>query len=268
MLILLSPAKTLDFDSPQRSASTSQPVFLDEASSLAKTARRLSAPKLRELMKLSESLATLNRDRFRDWDVEHDGDAVRPAIEAFRGDVYVGLDADKLDDADLEFAQDHLRILSGLYGVLKPLDLMRPYRLEMGTKLATRRGKNLYDYWGDRVAKAIDAEVASMGADAFVVNLASNEYYGVVEKPGLSAPVVSPTFLDEKNGDYKIISFFAKRARGALARHLLLERATTRADLESFTGLGYRYSKRDSTECVPVFRRSEKAARPYLASAA
>ena len=267
MLILLSPAKTLDFETPTRTATATQPVFLDEAAALARSAQRLSAPKLRELMKLSESLATLNRDRFRAWQPDHSGDDVRPAVQAFRGDVYVGLDADTLDDADLAFAQDHLRILSGLYGVLKPLDMMRAYRLEMGTRLSTRRGKTLYDFWGDRVAQALDAESEAMGG-APVVNLASNEYFGVVQKPGLSSPVVSPVFRDEKNGEYKIISFFAKRARGALARYLVTERATSLDALEGFKGLGYRYSKRDSTPDSPVYRRSEKAARPYLANAA
>ncbi len=267
MLILLSPAKTLDFDTPSRVESPSQPVFLEDASSLVKTARRLSAPKLSQLMKLSDSLATLNRDRFKEWDLEHEGDAVRPAVQAFRGDMYVGLDADSLTDADLEYAQQRLRILSGLYGVLKPLDLMRPYRLEMGTRLATRRGKTLYDFWGDRVASAIDAEAEALGGTD-VVNLASNEYYGVVKKPGLASNVISPVFLDEKNGEYKVISFFAKRARGALARHLLVERADSIDALKDFSRLGYRYFKKESTDDAPVFRRSEKAAQPYLASAA
>ena len=266
MLILLSPAKTLDLDTPTRSVNATQPVFLDEAASLARTAKRLSAPQLQELMKLSDSLATLNRDRFRAWDLEHSGEQVRPAIQAFRGDVYVGLDAGSFDDADLDFAQDHLRILSGLYGVLKPLDLMRAYRLEMGTRLSTRRGKTLYDFWGDRVAKSLDAESEAMGSVP-IVNLASNEYFGVVAKPGLSAPVVSPVFRDEKNGEYKIISFFAKRARGSLARYLVTERAMSLDALADFKGLGYRYSKRESTAETPVFRRSEKAARPYLANA-
>lgn len=267
MLILLSPAKTLDYDTPVRTVNTTQPVFLSEAGSLVKTARRLSAPKLGELMKLSDALARLNRDRFREWDVDHSGDAVRPAIQAFRGDVYIGLDADTLDNKDLAFAQDHLRILSGLYGVLKPLDLIRAYRLEMGIRLPTRRGKSLYDFWGDRVASALDNEAAAL-SDRSIVNLASNEYFNVASKPGLSSPVVSPVFHDEKNGRYKVISFFAKRARGALARHLITERAKTADALMDFTGLGYRYSKRESTEAVPVFRRSEKAAQPYLANAA
>jgi cytoplasmic iron level regulating protein YaaA (DUF328/UPF0246 family) len=264
MLTLLSPAKTLDLETPARTASTTEPVFLEDAQALVKTASRLSAPKLAALMKLSDSLATLNRDRFREWELKHTGDAVRPAIQAFRGDVYVGLDADTLDDDDLAFAQNHLRILSGLYGVLKPLDVMRAYRLEMGTRLATRRGKSLYDFWGDRVAKALDEEADAMGS-ATIVNLASNEYFSVISKPGVASEVISPVFHDEKNGEYKIISFFAKRARGALARYLITERAKTPEALKDFNGLGYRYSKRESTENAPVFRRSEKAAQPYLA---
>lgn len=266
MLVLLSPAKTLDLDTPSFTSETTEPVFLDQAESLVRTVGRYSAKRLGSLMNISDSLAMLNRDRFRDWEVDHSGDAVRPAIQAFRGDVYVGFDADTLNAGDLAFAQRHVRILSGLYGVLKPLDVMRAYRLEMGTRLPTRRGKTLYDFWGDRVARSLDVEAAAMG-NVPLVNLASNEYYSVVGKRKVDAPIVSPVFHDEKNGEYKIISFFAKRARGALARHLVQERASSVEAMHDFRSLGYRYSKRDSTEDRPVFRRSEKAAAPYLAGA-
>jgi len=260
MLILLSPAKTLDVDTPTRVGPTTQPRFLTHADSLVRTARRQSARGLGELMSISPALATLNRERFRDWRIEHDEQAARPAIQAFRGDVYTGLDADTLEQGDLSFAQDHLRILSGLYGVLRPLDLMRAYRLEMGTRLPTRRGKTLYDFWGDRVAAALDQESAGEP----IVNLASNEYYEVVARPGAASPVVSPVFHDEKNGTYKVISFFAKRARGAMARHLIRSRAGDAQGLDealaSFTSLGYRYCASDSTSAAPLFRRSEQAA--------
>lgn len=264
MLILLSPAKTLDLDSPLRAPQVTQPQFLTEAESLVRTARRQSARRLGELMNISPALATLNRDRFRDWTPQHDASSARPAIQAFRGDVYTGLDADTLDEQDLAFAQARLRILSGLYGVLRPLDLMHAYRLEMGTRLPTRRGKTLYDFWGDRVARALDEQAQG----AAIVNLASNEYFSVVARPGVRAPVVSPVFLDEKGGTYKTISFFAKRARGAMARHLVQSRADEPDALQSFTGLGYRYIASASSAAAPVFRRSERAARPYLANAA
>lgn len=266
MLILLSPAKTLDLESPPRTSKTTTPAFLDQSESLVRTLRRYSAPRLGQLMNVSDALATLNRERFRDWRPEHRGGAVRPAIQAFRGDVYVGLDADTLSSADLDFAQERVRILSGLYGVLRPLDCMRAYRLEMGTKLPTRRGKTLYDFWGDRVAQAIDAEAAAT-AEEPIVNLASKEYSKVVDGWPMKSAVVTPVFHDEKNGDYRIISFFAKKARGALARHLVRSRSTSPDAIHEFTALGYRYSKRESSDGVPVFRRSEKAAAPYLASA-
>jgi len=261
MLILLSPAKTLDVLTPTRVASPTQPRFLDQSASLVRTARRQSAKRLGELMNISPALATLNRDRFRDWRPEHDADSARPAIQAFRGDVYTGLDADTLDDDDLAFAQARLCILSGLYGVLRPLDLMHAHRLEMGTKLATRRGGTLYDFWGERVAKALD-EQADGGP---IANLASSEYYDVVRRPGIRAPVVSPVFQDEKDGGYKVISFFAKRARGAMARHLVRSRATSPEALIAFDGLGYRHAPSESTEMRPVFRRTREAATPWLA---
>jgi len=265
MLILLSPAKTLDLDSPPRIAETTEPVFLASSDALVKTLRRYSAPRLANLMNISDALAKLNRDRFRDWRPEHEGSEVRPAIQAFRGDVYVGLDADTLSAGDLDFAQGRVRILSGLYGVLRPFDRMRAYRLEMGTRLPTRRGKSLYDFWGDRVAQAIDEEASSMG-DAPLVNVASKEYSRVLDGFAMNLPVVTPVFHDEKNGDYRVISFFAKKARGAFARHLVQERTTSREAIRDFGALGYRYSKRESSDAVPVFRRSEKAAAPFLAA--
>jgi len=267
MLILLSPAKTLDVQTPTRVGPTTQPRFLEHTESLVRTARRQSARKLGELMSISPALATLNRDRFRDWCIEHDDQRARPAIQAFRGDVYTGLDADTLDGDDLAFAQDRLRILSGLYGVLRPLDLMHAHRLEMGTRLPTRRGRTLYDFWGARLAAALDEEANGEP----IVNLASNEYYEVIGRPGAASTVVSPVFQDEKGGSYKIISFFAKRARGAMARHLIRSRAGTTARtldeaLTGFDSLGYRYVESESSETVPVFRRSERAAAPWLAA--
>jgi cytoplasmic iron level regulating protein YaaA (DUF328/UPF0246 family) len=264
MLILLSPAKTLDMKSPARIAEPSQPGFMEESDKLVTSLRQYRKRELGDLMKISESLAELNVERFQAWQPPFDMNNARPAIQAFRGDVYVGLDADSLKSRDLEFAQKHLRILSGLYGVLKPLDLIQAYRLEMGTALKTRRGKNLYEFWGERITQSLNDELGVMKQPA-VVNLASNEYFKSVKPKQLAAPLVTPVFKDEKNGNYKIISFFAKKARGAMARHLILSRAKDMAAVEAFDGLGYRLDPEESSAGQLVFLRSEKAAQPYLA---
>jgi len=237
---------------------------MDESEKLVKTLRRYKKGKLGQLMSISEPLAELNVDRFESWAPPFDDKNARPAIQAFRGDVYLGLDADSLGKRDLTYAQKHLRILSGLYGVLRPFDLMQAYRLEMGTALKTRRGKSLYEFWGSRLTDSLNEETQAMSS-ACVVNLASNEYFKSVKKNELQAPLVSPVFKDQKNGDYKIISFFAKKARGAMARHLIQTRAETTEDLKSFKALGYRYNAKASSEGQPVFLRTEKAAKPYLA---
>lgn len=264
MLILLSPAKTLDMESPARVAEPTQPGFMEDSSRLVTSLRQYHKRKLGDLMKISEPLAELNVERFKAWQTPFDIDNARPAIQAFRGDVYVGLDADSLKKRDLEFAQKHLRILSGLYGVLKPLDLIQAYRLEMGTALKTRRGKNLYEFWGDRITESLNDELGVMKQPT-VVNLASNEYFKSVKPKQLSAPLITPIFKDEKNGSYKIISFFAKKARGAMARHLIQSRAKDIEAVESFSSLGYRLDAKSSSVGQLVFLRSEKAAQPYLA---
>lgn len=249
---------------PSRVAEPTHPGFVKESEKLVKTLRRYRKKKLGDLMNISEPLAELNTQRFDEWQTESTLENSRPAIQAFRGDVYVGLDADTLGKRDLNYAQKHLRILSGLYGVLKPLDLMQAYRLEMGTALKTRRGKSLYDFWGDSITEHLNAELESQ-KQSIVVNLASNEYFKSVKKNKLSGTLVSPVFKDEKNGQYKIISFFAKKARGAMARHLIQQRAVSADDVLAFDALGYRYSRADSLDGQPVFLRSEKAAQPYLA---
>jgi len=215
-------------------------------------------------MHISESLAELNAKRFSQWQREFDDENSRPAIQAFRGDVYVGLDADTLGKRDLTYAQKHLRILSGLYGVLRPLDLMQAYRLEMGTSLKTRKGKSLYDFWGDSITEFLNQELEA-DKSKLVVNLASNEYFKSVKKPKLDGELMSPVFKDEKNGQYKVISFFAKKARGAMARHLIKARAKSAADVLDFSDLGYRFDEAESSKGQAVFLRSEKAAQPYLA---
>ena len=264
MLILLSPAKTLDVDSPSRVAAPTEPVHLDQAAALARTLKGKSAKALGELMSLSEPLAALNRRRFADW-ATPGTEGTRPAIEAFRGDVYAGLDVDTLDAAELDVAQRRVRILSGLYGILRPFDRMRPYRLEMGTRLSTRRGASLYDFWGSRLTEALVAELDGAG-DAPLVNLASNEYFRTVDPKALPVPVVSPAFRDERNGEYKVISFFAKRARGAMARHLVRSDEVSLEAVRRFDGLGYRHDPAASTDAVPVFLRD--AADAAAASAA
>ena len=264
MLILLSPAKTLDMQTPSRVAAPTLPGFMEESEKLVKTLRRYPKGKLSDLMNISESLAKLNAQRFSQWQSEFDTENARPAIQAFRGDVYVGLDADTLGKRDLNYAQKHLRILSGLYGVLKPLDLMQAYRLEMGTSLKTRRGKSLYEFWGDRITEHLNGELA-LQKQPLVINLASNEYFKSVNTNKLNSTLLSPVFKDEKNGQFKIISFFAKKARGAMARYLIQQRASTGNQVLEFDALGYCYDKAQSLEGQPVFLRSEKAAQPYLA---
>jgi cytoplasmic iron level regulating protein YaaA (DUF328/UPF0246 family) len=264
MLILLSPAKTLDMKTPSRFAEPTLPAFMEDSTKLVGTLRRYSKSRLGKLMHINEALADLNAERFSAWQPPFDNQNARPCIQAFRGDVYVGLDVDTLDDSDLYFAQKHLRILSGLYGVMRPLDLMQAYRLEMGTALKTRRGKSLYEFWGERLTKHLNEEL-DCRENACVINLASNEYFKSIKPRKLSAPLISPVFKDEKKGDYKIISFFAKKARGAMARNLLKTRARGLDEVLAFSDLGYRYDAQMSSEGQPVFLRSEQAAQPYLA---
>lgn len=258
MIILLSPAKTLDVETRSRVRQASQPQFLEQSSQLVNTLKTYSPKKLGKLMNISDSLALTNTERFEQWHTPFDTDNARPCIQMFRGDVYTGLDADTLSRADLTFAQKHLRILSGLYGVLKPLDLIQAYRLEMGTHLKNSEGKNLYDFWGMDLTQSLNEELSAQ-RKPFVVNLASVEYFSAVKTSSLSAPLVSPVFQDEKDGNYKIISFFAKKARGAMARYLLLNRCKKLEDLAGFNLDGYVYSAKESSEGKPVFRRSAKA---------
>lgn len=231
--------------------------MLDGAEELVGIMATKSPRDIAELMGVSAELAELNFERFQDWQRPFTPDSSRPAVLAFNGDVYLGLDAaNTFGERDFTHAQKVLRILSGLYGVLRPLDLMMPYRLEMGSKLPNDRGKNLYDFWRDDVTKLLAADLAdSPGADV-VVNLASNEYFGVVDTQGLGARVISPAFLDSKaGGPYKTVSFFAKRARGAMSQFLIKERVNTIKAITEFDGMGYRYSADQSTDDRPVFLR-------------
>ena len=253
MLTIISPAKTLDFD-PVALAPT-EPRFPDDTDSLVRTARRQGIGGLARLMSISDNLARLNRNRFRDFDIA----AEKPAIHAFAGDTYSGLDAATLSEDALRHAQDHLRILSGLYGLLRPRDAIRPHRLEMGTRLPTRRGRDLYAFWGDRLAHALNADAAAAGTD-LLLNCASREYFAAADRPALRLRVVTPTFLEERPGGPKIVSFAAKRARGAMARFVVENRLTDPDDLRAFAAGGYRWQAEGSTSDAPVFLRGEAAA--------
>lgn len=252
MLTVLSPAKTLDL-SPVAHEATA-PRWPDEALRLARTARNLTLRDLRALMDISDDLARLNRDRFRAFAADPAPDQTRPAVFAFAGDTYIGLDAKTLDDHDLAHAQTHLRLLSGLYGLLRPLDAIQPYRLEMGSRLHTRRGETLYDFWGDRIARALNEDAAAAGT-GILLNCASVEYFTAAARPTLKLRVITPTFLEEKAGKQSVVSFYAKRARGAMARFVIQNRLTDPADLAGFTTGGYRLDPDQSTPETPVFRR-------------
>ncbi len=256
MLVVISPAKRLDW--AERDVEATQPDFQDDAIRLSKTARNLTLGDLKKLMDLSDDLARLNRDRYRAFADAPELEATRPAALAFAGDTYQGLEAASLDADEMAWAQDHLRILSGLYGVLRPLDAIQPYRLEMGSKLKTRRGKNLYEYWRDQLSKALNAQGAEVGSEV-LINCASQEYFGAVDLKALNLKVITPVFMEDKAGTPKIVSFFAKKARGAMARYIIQHRLTDPAGLLDFDSGGYKYRPDLSEDDKPVF------VRPYTA---
>ncbi len=257
MLIVISPAKTLDFAQPPiDSRHTSLPDFIPRSEQLVEILRDYRPDQLASLMGLSDKLASLNFERYQGWRTNFDESNARASIYAFRGDVYAGLDADSLSQADLDWAQQHLRILSGLYGLLRPLDLMQPYRLEMGTRLPNTAGDTLYDFWGAELAEAVNRQLDHLGQES-LVNLASNEYWKVLDNPVLKARVVSPVFKDFKGGTYKVISFYAKKARGLMARWIIRKRLEDIAQLKKFAVDGYRFSAGDSTPEHPVFLRRQ-----------
>ena len=258
MLTVISPAKRLDWD-PVDMTSATEPVFQKDAASLARVARKLSSSELQRLMGISESLADLNVARFKAFKRDPGDELVKPAVLAFGGDTYVGLDAGTLNTNDLAYAQGHLRILSGLYGLLRPLDKIQPYRLEMGSRLATRRGSSLYDYWGSRIAKALNAEAEAQGTD-ILVNCASQEYFGAVDRKALKLQVVEPVFYENKAGVEKIVSFFAKKARGAMARFIVENRISQVANLKEFSADGYRFQPSQSEGDRIVFSRLAEVA--------
>lgn len=262
MLVVVSPAKSLNMD-PVDTVTPTNPSFARDANALAAVARDLSPAELKKLMSISDSLAELNADRFNRFGKM----TKKPAALAFNGDTYQGLEAGSLDQDELDWAQDHLRILSGLYGLLRPLDNIQPYRLEMGSRLKTEKGASLYDYWGDKLAKALNKQAKATGTDT-LVNCASQEYFGAVDQKALKLRVITPVFLDTKGGEAKVISFFAKRARGAMARYIVQHRLTDAEALKSFDTGGYAFDPDQSDGNTFVFRRSEEAAKPLTQNAA
>ncbi|HEY1130166.1 MAG TPA: peroxide stress protein YaaA [Roseateles sp.] len=257
MLFLLSPAKSLDYDTPtppELAPALTRPQFLDDTASLIDILRDKSVADVRALMDLSEPLAQLNVDRYKAWRPRFTDQNSKPAVLAFNGDVYDGLDAKTLRADDLAWAQQHVRMLSGLYGLLRPLDRMQAYRLEMGTRLANPQGASLYDYWGDRLALHLN-KLAKVQKAPVIVNLASQEYFRAADRKALKPRVVDCQFEDWKNGEYKIISFFAKRARGLMARYAIQQRLETPEGLQDFNLDGYRLASEVSTPERLVFRR-------------
>lgn len=257
MLIVVSPAKTLDYETPLPTQIHTQPDFITDSAELIEVCKQLTPLDISGLMKVSDKIASLNAVRFEEWSTSFTQENARQALFAFKGDVYTGLDANSLTSSDIDYAQTHLRMLSGLYGLLKPLDLMQPYRLEMGTKLANQRGANLYQFWGSSITQKLNQVIAEQGDD-ILINLASNEYFKAVKPKELTAKVITPVFKDCKNGQYKIISFYAKKARGLMARFIIENRISTIEELKSFTVDGYYFVDAESSSSELVFKREEQ----------
>ncbi len=262
MQIVISPAKTLDFETPPITETFTDAAFLDHSQKLINNLEKKSVQDIAVMMKLSDKLAALNVARYASWERPFTPENAKQAVLAFKGDVYTGLDAESLTPEDLTFAQKHLRILSGLYGLLQPLDLIQPYRLEMGTKLKHQRHENLYQFWGDTITKQINQNTAELSKESsqtpVLVNLASNEYFKAVKSKALNARLITPIFRDQKNGQYKIISFFAKKARGMMVRYIIDKRITDAQELKKFDYAGYYFSPEQSSTNEWVFLREEQ----------
>lgn len=255
MLMVISPAKTLDFETPPTTERFTQPQYLDHSQELITQLRDLTPAQISELMHLSDKLAGLNAARFGSWNPAFTLDNAKQALLAFKGDVYTGLQAQTLTETQLTYAQKHLRMLSGLYGLLRPLDLMQPYRLEMGTRLPNARGKDLYAFWDTRISEWLNEALVEQGDD-LLLNLASTEYFSAIKRPALKARVIDTEFKDFKNGQYKIISFYAKKARGMMSRFVISEQINDVDALKQFDAQGYRYSSEHSTPTKLVFLRA------------
>lgn len=257
MLVLVSPAKTLDYDNPAATTEYTLPKLTQYSEQLIEECRKFTPADIASLMKVSDKIAGLNAARFESWSPTFTTGNAKQAVYAFRGDVYTGLDADSLSEESLSRAQSQLRILSGLYGLLKPLDLMQPYRLEMGTRLANAKGTNLYQFWGDVITDEVNASLKEQG-DELLVNLASNEYFKAVKPKLVNGTIITPVFKDRKNGQYKVISFFAKKARGMMVRYILDNKVSNLEELNKFDVAGYYYCETESTQLSPVFKREEQ----------
>jgi len=256
MLIVISPAKTLDFETPSHTQKRSQSAMLKQSESLIDILTTKSPADIEKLMKISPKLAELNVERYHSWTRPFTKNNAKPAVLAFKGDVYTGLEAERFSDDDLDYAQAHLRILSGLYGLLRPLDLIQAYRLEMGTKLETSKGKNLYEFWGESITKNINKQLKAIDSN-ILLNLASNEYFKSIKPNKVNADIVTPVFKDWKNGQYKMISFFAKKARGVMSAWVIQNQVEDLDALIKYKGDGYRYSPNDSDALNPVFLRKQ-----------
>lgn len=254
MLIIVSPAKTLDFDTLPTTRVHTQPALLEESKQLIKHLQALSPVEISLLMKISDKLGHLNTLRFSEWRTPFTLDNAKQALLAFKGDVYAGIDAQSLSNQDLKFAQAHLRILSGLYGVLRPLDLMQAYRLEMSTSLFNDKGKNLYEFWGTKITDAINDAIKESNSE-YLINLASNEYFKVLQADAITARTIVPVFKDYKNGQYKIISFYAKKARGLMSAYIIKNRLKNVESIKSFNSARYQFNASESSEMYWVFKR-------------
>jgi len=254
MITIISPAKTLDFKTQIKFDEFSIPEHLEKSQQLVDTLKKKSVSKLADLMSISPKLAQLNYDRFKEWKLPFSNQNAKQAVFVFKGDVFVGLNIDKFLQEDIQYTQQHLRILSGLHGLLRPLDLIQPYRLEMGTKLKYRRKNNLYEFWGDLITQDLQTSLDSQG-DNYLINLASDEYFKSLNKKKLKARIITPVFKDFKNGEYKFLSFFGKKARGMMARYILQNRISNPEDLKHFEEEGYFYNDNLSKNDVFVFTR-------------
>lgn len=257
MLIVISPAKKLDYESDAPKHRVTEPRYLEKSESLIKILKKKTPSDLKAMMGISENLAKLNHERYLKWNRINDRTNSKPAIYAFMGDVYSGLDAKNLEPEDVKFAQAHLRILSGLYGLLKPLDLIQAYRLEMGTKLNTKLGNTLYDFWEKVPTSGLNQQAQKINTQ-YIVNLASNEYFKVIQKDALIPEILTPVFKEKKDGKYKIVSFYAKKARGLMAQHIIKNRITSPEEIKTFSAAGYKYHPGLSAEKEYVFTRDQQ----------
>ncbi|HIF9085323.1 TPA: peroxide stress protein YaaA [Photobacterium damselae] len=257
MLIVVSPAKTLDYESPLVTEQYTLPELTEHSQQLIEVCRELTPMDIARLMKVSDKIAGLNAARFAEWVPTFTPENARPAMFAFKGDVYTGLAAETMTDEQIAYAQQHFRMLSGLYGLLRPLDLMQPYRLEMGTKLENPRGANLYQFWGNIITDKVNLALAEQG-DNILVNLASNEYFKSVKPKQVKGTIITPVFKDAKKGQYKVISFYAKKARGLMARYIIDNQIDSIEKLKEFDAAGYYFVAAESTATELVFKREEQ----------